>query len=83
MGASLNFASDCTIEEDVFADMILHMGLPIRTFYEEGTASWRNCGEKSAKVDCTYMGEHKKVFEYALCDFTQNYAQYSQRFENS
>jgi hypothetical protein len=67
MGASLNFASDCTIEEDVFADMILHMGLPIRTFYEEGTA----------------MGEYKKVFEYALCDFTQNYAQYSQRFENS
>jgi hypothetical protein len=35
------------------------------------------------KVDCTYMGEYKKVFEYALCDFTQNYAQYSQRFENS
>jgi hypothetical protein len=35
------------------------------------------------KVDCRYIGDNQKVFEYALSDFSQDYERYSRLFESS
>ncbi len=35
------------------------------------------------KVDCTNIGTYQEVFEHALRDYKENYAQYSQGFERS